>query len=86
MDLSRELPKKLKGKNQSEKIILLDKFSKAISKLDNREGPQLLADAGCLGGVVPADGVRLEEVKKFFQEKKMSVAFVAAENRGFSKH
>ncbi len=63
-----------------------DEIMKTISRNDHREGPQLLADAGCIGGVVPADGNKLEEVQKFFQEKGMSVAFVHKDNRGFSKH
>lgn len=51
-----------------------------------KEGPELLADAGCYGGVVPADGQNFEKVKKFFVDKGMNVSFVAPENRGFSKH
>jgi len=51
-----------------------------------KEGPELLAEAGCAGGVVPADGKNFEKVKSFFVTNQMRVAFVAAENRGFSKH
>ncbi|MDO8592465.1 MAG: hypothetical protein Q7R92_01660 [bacterium] len=86
MTAVRLLDANLAGKTESEKIITLNNFANLVSRLDRREGPELLADAGCIGGVVPADGIRLEEVKEFFQQKKMSVAFVAAENRGFSKH
>lgn len=68
------------------KMQLLTALAKEISRLDRREGPQLLADAGCIGGVVPADGQHLEEVKKFFTDAKMRVAFVAPENRGFARH
>lgn len=57
-----------------------------ISRYDRREGPELLADAGCIGGVVPADGKNLEQVQEFFLEAGMNVGFVAAEHRGFSKH
>lgn len=62
------------------------KVAMYISHLDNREGPELLIDAGCLGGVVPADGKNLEEVKALFTEAGLSVAFVAPEHRGFAKH
>lgn len=86
MVAAKKLHGKLIGKNTGAKIKILDNFTGLVSRLDRREGPELLADAGCIGGVVPADGNKLEEVKQFFQEKKMSVAFVAPENRGFSKH
>lgn len=86
MTAVRLLDANLAGKTEAEKIMILNNFSSLVSRLDRREGPELLADAGCIGGVVPADGKRLEEVKEFFSQKKMSVAFVAAENRGFSKH
>lgn len=51
-----------------------------------KEGPELLAAAGCSGGVVPKDGKNFEAVKKLFSDKGMIVSFVASENRGFSKH
>jgi len=57
-----------------------------ISTLDRREGPQLLVDAGCVGGVVPADGKELENVHRFFRDNGLAVAFVPPEYRGFSKH
>lgn len=50
------------------------------------EGPELLVNAGCDGGVVPADGKNFEEVKAFFAENDLNVLFVNKENRGFSKH
>ncbi|OGY43907.1 MAG: hypothetical protein A2729_01130 [Candidatus Buchananbacteria bacterium RIFCSPHIGHO2_01_FULL_39_14] len=50
------------------------------------EGPELFAQAGCNGGVVSADGQNLVEVKAFFREAKMSVAFVPAKHRGFMFH
>ena len=50
------------------------------------EGTELLAKARCRGGVVPADGKELENVKKFFADWNLRVAFIAPENRGFSKH
>lgn len=57
-----------------------------VSRYDKREGLELLVDAGCAGGVVPADGKNLEEVKDFFRRSVMNVGFVKAEHRGFSKH
>lgn len=53
---------------------------------DPLEGPELMASAGCVGGVVPADGKNLQEVKEFFREQGMSVAFLPKEHRGFSQH
>lgn len=50
------------------------------------EGSELLAEAGCIGGVVPADGKNIEEVRSFFRERGMSVVFVPKEHRGFSQH
>ncbi|MFA6410643.1 MAG: hypothetical protein WCW26_03670 [Candidatus Buchananbacteria bacterium] len=50
------------------------------------EAPELLVAAGCRGGVVPADGKRLEEVKAFFAANKLTMVFVAKENRGFDQH
>ena len=57
-----------------------------VNRFDRREGPELLIDAGCIGGVVPFDGKNKEEVRKLFEEAGVSVAFLAPENRGFSKH
>ena len=64
----------------------LSKITDSVSKLDRREGTELLADAGCIGGVVPADGKELENVKNFFKKSGLSVGFIAPENRGFAKH
>ena len=77
-------------------LIDLGKSKQALSRLaglalliaskDIREGTELLIDAGCIGGVVTADGQLFEEVKKLFEETGLSVLFVAPENRGFAKH
>lgn len=72
--------------NKREKLIALTQFAHVISQCDRREGPELLRDAGCIGGVVPADGKKLAEVQEFFRQAGMSVAFVAPENRGFARH
>lgn len=64
----------------------LSELRDLITRMDRREGPQLLVDAGCIGGVVPADGKNLPMVQEFFRQHGLSVAFVAPENRGFSKH
>ncbi len=84
--VAKQLHNNLIDKETDERINILNNFINLFSCLDRREGPELLADAGCIGGIVPADGNNLEQVKKFFQSKNMSVAFVAPENRGFSKH
>lgn len=86
MNAAKKLHGRLVGKNRREKIVILDELSKLVSRLDRRETTELLADAGCIGGVVPYDGNHKDEVAQFFAERKMSVAFVAPENRGFSKH
>jgi phosphoribosylaminoimidazolecarboxamide formyltransferase / IMP cyclohydrolase len=65
---------------------LLQRLAEDILKIDEREGTEILRDAGCKGGVVPADGIRLEEVKTFFAEANMSVGFLNKIYRGFSKH
>lgn len=69
-----------------ELLVSWQKVIRAMEKLDKREGPELLVDAGCIGGVVPYDGKNREAVAKLFADAKLSVAFVAPENRGFSKH
>lgn len=61
-------------------------FAKRPSVTKPFEGIELLARAGCIGGVVPADGKRLEEVKRFIAESGMTVAFLPKEHRGFSQH
>lgn len=86
MDAAKKLHGRLMGRNRREKIIILDELSKLVSRLDRRECTELFADSGCIGGVVPYDGNHKDEVAQFFEERKMSVAFVAPENRGFSKH
>jgi phosphoribosylaminoimidazolecarboxamide formyltransferase / IMP cyclohydrolase len=57
-----------------------------VSAYDRREGPQLLIDAGCAGGVVPADGKELENVQRLFEANELAVAFLPPQFRGFSKH
>jgi len=50
------------------------------------EGPELLIQAGCIGGVVPADGKKLPDVIKLFADNGLVVAFLPAEHRGFFDH
>ncbi|NUM25974.1 MAG: hypothetical protein HUU49_05185 [Candidatus Buchananbacteria bacterium] len=50
------------------------------------EATELLCDAGCCGGVVPADGKRWQEVRQFFFAKQMIVAALESQYRGFAKH
>jgi phosphoribosylaminoimidazolecarboxamide formyltransferase/IMP cyclohydrolase len=61
-------------------------FAKRVSDEYLPEGPELLARAGCIGGVVPADGKKLEEVKEFFGANGMRIAFLPKKHRGFSQH
>ena len=72
--------------NPRQAMRILAKAGSDISRLDIREGTELLIDAGCLGGVVPADGQKLPEVQELFKQAGLSVAFVAPEFRGFAKH
>ena len=69
-----------------EALKFLAVIASKISALDNREGPELLIDSACKGGVVPADGQKLPEVQELFERARMLVAFVAPEFRGFAKH
>jgi len=43
-------------------------------------------DAGCAGGIVPADGKELPNVRNLFERSGLAVGFVAPEHRGFAKH
>lgn len=61
-------------------------FPYATSKTSVKEGPELLVEAGCCGGVVPADGKNLDDVRNYFHTNDLFVIFVHKDNRGFSKH
>lgn len=65
---------------------IVDLLRAEFAKIDKREGPELLIDAGCKGGVVPGDGNNLEEVKQVFAQAGMAVGFVNKIHRGFAKH
>lgn len=86
IEQARELSCIFGGPKKKDLPKALAALATAISRSDRREGPELLRDAGCIGGVVPADGKNLAEVQEFFRQAGMSVAFVAPENRGFAKH
>lgn len=66
--------------------IIVDEVAATIMAMDKREGTELLIDAGCMGGIVTADGKELPNVKELFRSNHMNIAFVNALNRGFSKH
>lgn len=51
-----------------------------------KEGPELLVEAGCHGGVVPADGKNFDAVRAYFAAHDLHVLFVDKQFRGFSKH
>ncbi len=88
-DLAAEFSSKIergRGKGAREAIQIITEAFKDLLKDDLREGTELLIDAGCAGGVVPGDGKNLEEVRNLFTDAGLSVAFVAPEHRGFSKH
>ena len=65
---------------------ILSALWSALARLDRREGPELLFEAGCIGGVVPADGKHLEDVQYYFGKRGLVVHYVDAENRGFARH
>ena len=65
---------------------ILVQAAAAINKQDNREGAEMLIDAGCKGGIVPADGKNLTEVWDLFKEAGLRVFFLEPEYRGFAKH
>ncbi|MDO8566302.1 MAG: hypothetical protein Q7S04_03905 [Candidatus Moranbacteria bacterium] len=67
-------------------IKVMANLSALISSMDRREGTELLIDAGCRGGIVPADGKELPNVRDLFEKSGLAVGFVAPEHRGFSKH
>jgi AICAR transformylase/IMP cyclohydrolase PurH len=73
-------------KSEDIRKFTIDEIAAKIMQMDNREGPELLIDAGCAGGIVPADGNKFEEVKKLFESNGLSVLFVNKNNRGFAKH
>jgi phosphoribosylaminoimidazolecarboxamide formyltransferase / IMP cyclohydrolase len=50
------------------------------------DGPEILINAGCFGGVVPSGGIRIKEVIKYFSDKKVCVAILDGKKRGFCRH
>jgi phosphoribosylaminoimidazolecarboxamide formyltransferase/IMP cyclohydrolase len=77
------------GHDLSGSFFASDGFFPFAEKKDEEslpEGPQILSDAGCIGGIVPEGGRRLEEVMDFFHRAQMRVAFLPPEYRGFSQH
>ncbi|MFQ5786986.1 MAG: hypothetical protein ACE5H1_03315, partial [Thermodesulfobacteriota bacterium] len=50
------------------------------------DAPEMLADAGCIGGCVPSGGVKEESVIDFIEERSLKVAFLNEEYRGFCRH
>jgi AICAR transformylase/IMP cyclohydrolase PurH len=86
LDSMKHLGEQAKNALQFPDIRAWSDLAAMVSAIDNREGPQLLADAGCAGGIVPADGKELENVRQFFEKSGLAVGFVPPEYRGFSKH
>lgn len=50
------------------------------------DAPEMLAEAGCIGGCVPSGGVKEKEVIDFFEERNLKVAFLNEKYRGFCRH
>lgn len=82
----KEARRQLQGTTPLEARRLLGELALQLISSDHREGTELLVDAGCVGGIVPADGKEVERVKAFFAAQEMSVGFIDPENRGFAKH
>jgi phosphoribosylaminoimidazolecarboxamide formyltransferase/IMP cyclohydrolase len=61
-------------------------YAKRASESMSKEGLELFVEAGCIGGVVPADGKNLPLVKDYVRASGMVVAFVRPEHRGFMFH
>jgi len=61
-------------------------FPKAADETKLLEATQLLLKVGCRGGIVPADGKRLNEVIDFLEASGMIVGMVHKSHRGFSRH
>lgn len=50
------------------------------------DGPQILKDMGCVGGIVPIGGKRNDAINVFFRENDMRVARIPGQYRGFAWH
>ncbi len=50
------------------------------------DAPEILVNAGCNAGIVPAGGIRQNEVVRYFKEERVSVALLKEEYRGFCRH
>lgn len=61
-------------------------FARRKPEQDLLEGPELLINSGCSGGLVPYEGNKIEEVYDFFEESGVSVGFIPSIHRGFFGH
>ncbi|AKM82466.1 MAG: phosphoribosylaminoimidazolecarboxamide formyltransferase/IMP cyclohydrolase, phosphoribosylaminoimidazolecarboxamide formyltransferase / IMP cyclohydrolase [Berkelbacteria bacterium GW2011_GWE1_39_12] len=61
-------------------------FAKRKREEDPLEGPEILIQAGCAGGIVPHDGKNIEEVSALFDEHKLLVGYLPSIHRGFFGH
>lgn len=61
-------------------------FAEAAPDSNLPEAIEMLADAGCIGVVVPADGKRWQEVKAFIEKRGLIGVILDASHRGFAKH
>ena len=50
------------------------------------DSAELLADNGCIGGVLPKGGKNEPSVRRVFADRRMRVAFIPEPYRGFSRH
>jgi len=50
------------------------------------DAPEVLKNAGCIGGVVPSGGANRREVESFFSGRDMEVGFIPEKYRGFCRH
>lgn len=50
------------------------------------DAPEILADSGCVLGLVPRGGRHEEEVRSFFQSKDIDMCFLPEQFRGFCRH
>lgn len=50
------------------------------------DAPEILADSGCVLGLVPRGGKHEKEVRSFFQSKDIDMCFLPEQFRGFCRH
>lgn len=50
------------------------------------DAAEIVADNGAFAGILPKGGIREKEIRQFFAERKITLAFVPEQFRGFAHH